>query len=91
MNGLIVQWIRVIATSSNFDIVFSSYALPISFTSRTSYVVTTAEGEKGCETRTTKDDDSGYDYGIGIDQKYADHIVVTIAKDRMAFLIMVGY
>lgn len=83
-----IQWIKVKATSGNFNIplVFST-----PYTSRTSYVVVTAEGVSDCETRTTKDDDSGYDFNVAIDQKYADRIVVTIASGRMIFIVTMGY
>ena len=88
---MLIQWIRAKATSSNFNIPFSSYNLPLSFSSRTSYVVVTAEGVGDCETRTSKDDDSGYDYNVGIDQKYANRIVLTNVNERMLFLVMIGY
>lgn len=87
-NGLIIQWIRVKATSANFNI---PLVFPTPYTSRTSYVVVTAEGVADCETRTTKDDDSGYDFNVAIDQKYADRIVVTIERGRMVFLVTMGY
>lgn len=87
-NGLIIQWIRVKATSGNFTI---PLVFPTPYTSRTSYVVVTAEGVSDCETRTTKDDDSGYDYNVAIDQKYADRIVVSIESGRMAFIVTMGY
>lgn len=87
-NGLIIQWIRVKATSGNFKI---PLVFPTPYTSRTSYVVVTAEGNSDCETRTTKDDDNGYDYNVGIDQKYADSIVVSIESGRMFFIVTMGY
>ena len=87
-NGLIIQWIRVKATSGNFNI---PLVFPTPYTSRTSYVVVTAEGVSDCETRTTKDDDSGYDFNVAIDQKYADRIVVSIESGRMAFIVTMGY
>jgi hypothetical protein len=85
---LLIQWIRVIATSGNFNI---PLVFPTSYTSRTSYVVVTAEGESDCETRTTIDDDGGYDNCVAIDQKYADRIVVSIERGRMTFLVTMGY
>lgn len=85
---MILQWIRVKATSGNFNI---PLVFPTPYTSRTSYVVVTAEGGSDCETRTTKDDDNGYDYNVAIDQKYADRIVVSIESGRMAFIVTMGY
>lgn len=86
-NGLILQWIKVQATSGNFN----PLVFPTPYTSRTSYVVVTAEGDSACETRTTKGDDGGYDFNVAIDQKYADRIVVTIVSGRMVFLVTMGY
>ena len=85
---MIIQWIGVKATSANFNI---PLVFPIPYTSRPSYVVVTAEGNSACETRSTKDDDVGYDFNVGIDQKYADRIVVTIESGRMVFLVTMGY
>lgn len=86
---MIIQWIGSVAEKSNFEI-----SLPLSFTSRTSYIVVSAEGVGNCETRTTKDDDSGYDAGVGIDQKYENKIVVTVVFNsarRKVFLLCIGY
>lgn len=86
MNGLIIQWARAPATASNYEIKF-----PVSFTSRTSYVVIATTGNKECETRTTKADDSGYDYCAGIDRKYIDRVCVSAPSDIITFLIAIGY
>lgn len=83
-----MQWIGVKATSGNFNI---PLVFPTPYTSRTSYVVVTAEGIQDCETRTTADDASGYDYSVAIDQKYADRIVVSVERDRMVFIVTMGY
>jgi hypothetical protein len=85
-NGLLIQWVRILATSDNYNVPF-----PLSFSSRFSYVITTAEGGVDCETRTTKDDEEGFDFSIAVDQKYAGSATITIKKNRMAFLIMIGY
>lgn len=87
-NGLLMQWIGVKATSGNFNI---PLVFPTPYTSRTSYVVVTAEGIQDCETRTTADDAGGYDYSVAIDQKYADRIVVSVERDRMVFIVTMGY
>ena len=54
-------------------------------------MVIATEGNKECETRTTKADDSGYDYCAGIDRKYIDRVWVSTPSDVITFLIAIGY
>lgn len=54
-------------------------------------MVTVVEGNKECETRTSKADDSGYDYCAGIDQKYINSVKISTPSNTMIFLIAIGY
>ena len=81
-----MQWINTQATSTNFQAL-----IPIPFTSRSSYIVVTAEGDKDCETRTSQEDTEGYDFNIAIDQKYNNKINFTVVKNRKIFALMIGY
>jgi hypothetical protein len=70
--------------------IYQTPNFPIAFSSRTSYSVAIGQGVSDCETRTTKDDDSGYDYSVGVDRKYANYLFLSTPKRRL-FLVMIGY
>lgn len=84
-NGLLVQWIKTGSGDSNLSV-----TLPIAYSSRTSYFAFVTSGVSDCETRTTKEDSDGYDYTPGIDQKYANRIVLSKTKGTICFILCIG-
>lgn len=82
-----MQWMMVAVTST----IFQTPNFPLAFSDRTSYSVAIGQGVEDCETRTTKDDDSGYDYSVGIDRKYSNYLFLSTPKTRKLFLVMLGY